>query len=55
MRYTRTRLFLVHYRPFGAPSVMWAVIVRAADAYAAMDNVHRRFGKDKTCSVVRFR
>jgi len=47
--------FLVYFHRFGRPDVQWAMLVRADDPFAAMSEVHRRFGEDKVCSVVRFR
>ena len=54
-RTSRKPVYFVQFHPFGAPSLTWAIILRAADAYDAMHKVRRRFGEDHVCCAVRFR
>jgi hypothetical protein len=54
-RNSRKPVYLVQFHPFDETSVTWAVILRAADAYDAMNKVHQRYGEEQSCCVVRFR
>ncbi len=53
-RTSRKPACLLQFHSFGSPCLTWAVIIRAADAYAAMGIVRSRYGEDQSCCVVRF-